>query len=277
MVYHLAEIKCRLWACQFRDTGNERAFQRLWEQVKNLEHPNYSEFPEFDINHWNSIKQTALLEAVTEYSSKHVVVQQRFLEIPKGIEIVKVKKVIHIARKTIVDGEVILTTEPKVVRVYEARQKKVVRVVKVKRQSEMTIISFIRMKMGNAIKAEIRRLYKARQDVRLEESYRDDPDTSVAEGIMFHRLRDKAILNPIDADTKEGEFRALIAAIESRLEETGEHKLLTAFRLKLGNPGIRNRRIATRMGVSKTHTSNNFRRLRKIIEEVIQQTDFSYR
>ena len=231
----LEEVKVRLWRKRWLRTQDDKTFQLIWEQVKNLVHVPHGQFTECPPGFWESIKMVAVLKGLEQFSSTHVVVTQHVVEIP-----------------------------------YKNKSK--LKVVEVERVSEMTLLSYLRYNMEHAIKAEKRTLIQNRRDIDLDSIYSDDENTR-ADEICFANLADKKKLYSSDPLHEEAGYQLLIANVEARLKADQEPQILRAFRLKLKHPAITNRKIAKTLGVSKTYTSSYFRRLQIIISEVIEETD----
>ena len=259
------ELKLRLWRLRFLASREEEIFLRIWHQVKNLS-PTPKELSEMTQEQWKHLKMLAVLEAIEEYNPTHTVTEHRVVRMP-------VKKVIQIPVRTLsADGTETISFIQKEISTKTSIPS--MKLITVSRASEMTLISFIRWKMDNAIRSERRAILKARRLVPLDTSYKDDEDeNSVADHLFFTRLADPSKLRSVDAEEAEEAYQHLIQRVEERLIELGEHQVLKAFRLRLKHPGMTNRVIADQLETSKTYTSSYFRTLKEVIEEVIENTD----
>ncbi len=265
----IEELRVRLWHKRYKRTKDDKIFQKIWLQVKNMVPEPYGQFPECASGHWDSVRMLAVLEGLSSYDPKHTVVTQQAIEVPHREEIRRVLtvpkmislpngefKCIKIKREVVIPGALrfklkIITTE---------------------RVSEMTLLSFLRFRMEQAIRVEKRDLLLQRRNVALDNTYADDDHTQ-ADEILFKRLAQPEKLNVKDPEKEDAAYNVLIKAVEKRLQEKGEARILRAFRLKLQNPAITNRSIAKTLKVSKSYTSGYFRVLQMIIEEVIEETD----
>ncbi len=265
----IEELKVRLWRRKYNRTQDNRIFQKIWLQVKNMVPEPYGQFPECPAGHWDSVRMSAVLEGLSAYDPKHTVVTQRAIEIPHREE---TKRTITVPKPFSVPG-----AEPKCIMV----QKEIVvpgalkmrlKIITTERESEMTLLSFLRFRMEQAMKVEKRYLLLQRKNVALDNTYVDDDHTQ-ADEILFKNLAQPEKLNVKDPEKEEDAFRILVQAVESKLEERGETRILRAFRLKLKNPAITNRTIAKTLGVSKSYTSGYFRVLQMVIDDVIEETD----
>lgn len=266
----IEELKVRLWQKRYLNSGDNRIFEKVWHQVKNLVTVPYGMFPECSTGHWDSIKMLAVLEGLQEYDCKHTVVSQHVIEVPHQEEI---KRTIAVPKLiTLPGGETkIIKTIREVIVPGEVRTK--LQVVKMERESEMTLLSFLRFKMEQAVRSERRDLLLQRRNIALDDTYADNDDHTRGDEICFKSMSNRAKLYPKDPEQKEEEYQILVRAVEERLQAAGEIRILRAFRLKLKYPAITNRKIAKTLGVSKTYTSSYFRKLELIIEEVIENTD----
>lgn len=190
-------------------------------------------FPELSLNEWDAIKMEAVYKALVEFNAHHEVTVTKLVSFPNG------------------------------------RQK----IVRVPRVTEMTLISFIRFTMDNAIRNERKTLIRERQHVHLDDSYEDDEDSSIADGVLYRQVRDPSILEPSDAEETERAYKNLIHKVEVALQQQGDPNLFKAFRLRLKNPSITNRAISKKLGISKTQTSGFFREIRRVMDNVIETTD----
>jgi len=212
----------------------------------------------------------AVLQGLNDYNSKHQVVTQQVVEIPFR----------EVKRRTITvpklirapDGEVQIIQEERSITVPGVKQTKL-KIIEVSRQSVMTLLSFLRFRMEQAIKAECRDLLFQRRTVALDNTYAEDDDHSKGDEIIFTRLADRSKLFPKDPEQAEDAYQALVQAVEERLSHLGETEILRAFRLKLKYPAITNRKIAATLKVSRTYTSGYFRKLGVIMTEVLEETD----
>ena len=266
----IEELRVRLWQKRFLKTGDNRIFEKVWEQVKNLVPVPYGQFSECPKGHWDSVKMLAVLSGLESYDSKHTVVSQHVIEVPHREE---VRRIIIVPKLVqLPNGEIKIIKEPREVTVPGAIQNKL-KIIRVERESEMTLLSFLRAKMEQAIKAEKRDLIQQRRNIALDNTYADDEDHTQGDEICFRSMADHEKLYPKDPIEQEEAYQTLIQAVEKRLRAAGETRILRAFKLKLKYPAITNRKIAATLGVSKTYTSSYFRRLQLIIEEVIEETD----
>jgi len=264
------ELRVRLWQKRFISTGDSKAFEKVWIQVRNMVQAPYAQFPECSKGHWDSIKMEAILDGLNTYNAKHIVVTQQVVERETREEeevFITVPKLV-----TLPSGESKIVKVRRPVKVLgEAKTK--LEIVTTERESEMTLLSFLRFKMEQAIRAEKRDLIAQRRNLALDDTYADDQDHTRADEICFNRMSAPTKLYPKDPEQQEEAYQALIRAVEARLEASGDPKILRAFRLRLSHPAITNRKIAATLELSKTYTSSYFRKLQKIIEEVIEETD----
>ncbi len=257
------EMKVRLWRSRYLATKDDRIFTKIWFQVKNLS-PVPRNFRELTEQQWNSIRMVAVLEALREFNPRHRVAEQKLVRIPR-----KTKPSASATISVRTEGQPAVEVEVE----QEANLPDRMKIISIHRDSEMTLLSFIRWKMDNAIRNERKSLVRDRGMVSLDDHYADDEDSSVSDKILFSRMEQQSKLTPSDPEEEESGFQLLISKVEERLNELGEPNLLRAFRLRLKYPSITNRRVAQKLGVSKTYTSSYFRRLRTITDEVIATTD----
>jgi uncharacterized pyridoxamine 5'-phosphate oxidase family protein len=264
------ELKVRLWHKRFLSTSSDKVFVKIWEQVKNMVTAPYSQFPECPPGHWDSIKMCAVYEGLLKYSGSHKVKSQKMVEMPGAAKAVT---------RTVVEEQTIQLPngEEKTVIVEKTLQEQIkvkpkIKVVKIERESNMTLLSYLRMQMELAIKNECRALRALRKNKSLDDTYEDD-DHSKADLICFNEMKDRWKLYQHNPEADEEAIEQLKQAIINRLTEKGETKVLRAFKLKLKHPSITNRRIAKVLGVSKTYASSYFKRLQDVMAEVIKETD----
>jgi hypothetical protein len=232
--------------------------------------PPYRQFPECQEGHWDSVKMLAVLQGLEEFDSGHKVTSQKVIEVPvskKRPVTVTVPKLVHLP-----NGETEIVREEKEIQL-EGEPSQHLKIIAFERESNMTLLSFLRYKMELAIKAEKRSLIATRRTVSLDDTYRDDDEHTRGDELCFSEMRDRSKLYDRDPLKVEEAYQVLIQAVESRLRAEGETRILRAFRLKLKHPAITNRQISKVLGVSKTYASSYFRKLSTIMDEVIETTD----
>ena len=129
------EMKVRLWRHRWLSHHEDTVFLKLWHQTKNLV-PNPLQFPELAKEEWDEIKMLALLDALERFNPAHVVKERRFVDIPQSKKYLTLK----LPDGTILKKEVVLPMGiPKT------------KVIEIGRESEMTLLSYIRLRMTNAV------------------------------------------------------------------------------------------------------------------------------
>ena len=269
------ELKVRVWQHHFYIHRDNKTFQRIWTQVRNLVTAPYQQFPECSADHWDSVKMTAVLDGLLEYDSKHLVVTQQAIEIPIQV---RRKKIIRIPVIIERPGKpAIISFETREIEVTEHGRKKL-KIIETERESVMTLLSFLRFKMEQAIKAEKRVLIAQRRDVALDNTYTDGDSDGQTRGdeICFKQLVDQKKLFPTDPINQERVYLHLIKAVENALKTNGDPRILRTFQLKLKTPAITNRQIAKTLGISKTYITGYFHKLHAIMLQVMSETETAF-
>lgn len=260
----IEEVKVRLWLNTYIKTGNEKAFEKIWTQVRFLvTNPPSTSYVGYSNDYWDSVKKEAVFVGCFDYDPNHEVVEKKPVEIfventvlkPKTISIIKA------------DGSI---TE-KVIQVPTKVREKKIRIIELRRKSEMTVLSYLRFCMNVAIQKEINRIIsvKKMESVSLDSTFdNSDGENPVSDKILFNMLQDPGMLNTTDAISSEDQFMELIPRVDGILAE-GDKLQYEIWRLKLENPGISNRDLAVRLNVSKTTISTRARQLKHRMIEIL--------